>query len=144
MTSRKVLDSVLFIDDDELELKLHQRVCERTGLVRNCETLLDVEEAMDRLMARPMQPHDVIFIDFNMPKMTGVEFLKLLEERDGRKFSKANFVMLTSSMDEAVREDASNCNLVTDFIHKPLSEETLFAIAQRFGRPEARPVEPAE
>ncbi|CAN5646885.1 hypothetical protein BH10BAC5_BH10BAC5_22820 [soil metagenome] len=67
----------------------------------------------------------VLFLDINMPSMTGWEFLE-----EFRKFSKTvhkqfTIYMLSSSVDSSDKEKASSNIFVSGYISKPLRQETL-------------------
>jgi CheY-like chemotaxis protein len=67
----------------------------------------------------------VLFLDINMPSMTGWEFLDqyaTLGEHVHRNFT---IYMLTSSIDTRDKEKAANSPFVAGFLSKPLSVEKL-------------------
>lgn len=77
--------SILFIEDDQIEtLKFQQIVKEINGkhqvaIAENGEVALDV-------LAQTAKLPSLILLDLNMPKMNGVEFLKILKSNASYKF----------------------------------------------------------
>lgn len=77
----------------------------------------DGQEALDMLADIPKQP-DVIFLDINMPRMDGHEFLKVNDER--KEKTSAIILMLTSSDQEKDRDRSMAYQSVRGYITKPL------------------------
>jgi CheY-like chemotaxis protein len=68
----------LLIDDDEIERLKFARVLDKNGYSHKVVEAKNGEEALDILVQKNQQP-DIIFLDLNMPKMNGIEFLKHLK-----------------------------------------------------------------
>ena len=60
---------------------------------------------------------DLILLDFDMPEMTGYEFLKQLRSKE--KFANLHVIMLTSMSDRDTIRDLSTFN-VSDYLLKPV------------------------
>ncbi len=133
MRSDKALSSVLIIDDDEIEVMLYSRLCKRSDVVGRIDAIHDPEAALEHLLSLPKVEYDLIFVDYNMPCLDGIELLQMLQEKSDHPVSKANIVMLTSSICPADEAAARGCSLLSDFITKPLTEDMLFKLAQRYG-----------
>jgi len=71
---------------------------------------------------------DLIISDQNMPRMTGLEFLKKIKEQE--QFKKIPFVIATSSTDKSLILEALNLG-ASDFITKPFEEELLLKKLER-------------
>lgn len=133
MTLSKTLGSVLFVDDDEIETALFQRVCRRSPVVRCSKVINDPAEAFNHLVTCDELAYDVIFVDLNMPNINGIELLRMLEAEAAHKFSRANVIMLTSSMEEEDKRAARECGILSAFINKPLTEAQLLQLAKHYG-----------
>ncbi len=71
---RDRLSKVLLVDDDERFLNLYKRFLVSTN--HEVETAFNGEEALDKLTSfRP----EIIFLDYVMPEMNGLEFLLRLQ-----------------------------------------------------------------
>ena len=67
----------------------------------------------------------VLFLDINMPEMTGWAFLDKFKELDSRVRNQFTIFILSSSIDHRDREKAGFNPLVSGFIEKPLSSGRL-------------------
>jgi DNA-binding LytR/AlgR family response regulator len=68
--------NVLIVDDEPLALDILENFVERIPdlhLVRRCENALEAKEALEE------HDIDLMFLDIQMPQMTGIDFLKTLE-----------------------------------------------------------------
>lgn len=74
---------ILLIEDDEIERMKFVRVCAGNGF----HTVIEAnngEKAIEILQKRDL-PHFIV-LDLNMPKMNGIEFLKMLKSKETLKF----------------------------------------------------------
>jgi len=76
-------------------------------------------EGLDRLAANPV---DLIITDWNMPEMTGIEFIRSL--RGNAKLSQVPVLMITSN---AARDDIVEAlrSGVTNYVVKPFTSDTM-------------------
>ena len=120
------LKNIWFIDDDDINNMLSERLIDKHFPAADCKTFLDAEEALEEIQKNETLKPDAIFLDINMPRMNGWEFLEELEKLQ----LPVNVYMLTSSIDPRDQEKAHSYNLVKDFISKPLREERLRMIVE--------------
>ena len=74
------MKAVILIDDDPDELELmEQAIRDYYGPV-NCSAYSDPEEALKAILSNTDTPPDVVFIDINMPKLTGDMCLQVLRK----------------------------------------------------------------
>lgn len=66
-----------------------------------------------------------LFLDINMPTITGWEFLEKFQEFTDSVKNQFNIYMLSSSIDPSDIQRAKLNPLVIDFIEKPLSKAIL-------------------
>lgn len=124
------IETLLLIDDNELDQMLYKRIIERSGLVDQTLSFYYAEEALAFLERDRDFRVDVILLDINMPRMDGFEFLQAATERLGENFAKAVVVMLTTSLDPKDVERANSFSAVKDFLNKPLTAEHLKQISR--------------
>ncbi len=115
------IDTVMLVDDEEIDQKTYQRVLKRSGLVGEVLVFTYATDALEYLKSNPEQTVDVIFLDINMPRMNGFEFLEAATEELGEAFARMVIVMLTTSIDPKDRKRAADNPLVRDFLDKPLT-----------------------
>lgn len=116
---------MIFVDDDELDNRVHARVLERSGWTPNVDQFLDASAAMEAICSLESVENTIVFVDINMPRMTGFEFVEAVHERLGDHADQIRFVMLSTSQDGRDREAARVVDLIDDFLLKPLTVEAL-------------------
>ncbi len=121
---------LLLIDDADIEQKLYRRMLERSQMVEEVESFFYADEALEYLKSNRSAEIDVIFLDINMPRMNGFEFLEAAIDELGDAFTQVVIVMLTTSLDPADRKRAEKFSVVRDFINKPLTVDHVKRAAQ--------------
>lgn len=116
----------MLIDDNKIDNFFHERVIKKYKAARSIILMESGQEALDHLTATDgREQPDVIFLDINMPGMTGWEFIdnyKLL----GDKVSDAMIVvMLTTSENPDDKARAQTQGILANFRSKPLTKEML-------------------
>ena len=111
--------NVLLIDDDEEDAEIFSAAAkEASGTVR-CIVFHDATEALAKLESKELDP-DVIFLDLNMPIMSGQRFLQEIKARSALKRIPV-IIFSTSSQPSTIQQTRELG--AADFITKP----------QRFG-----------
>ena len=135
----KKLNCVLLIDDDEPTNFLSQMILEEAGYVNEIQVAISGEAALQYLNKvddhgkDPKYPRpDLILLDINMPAMNGWEFLEEYNNMNNRHKESIVIIMLTTSLNPDDRLRAENIASVSGFEHKPLTEEMLEAIIEKY------------
>ncbi|MEM6826175.1 MAG: response regulator [Pseudomonadota bacterium] len=128
MTRR--LENVMVIDDEEVDQMLYRRILTRSGLVENIIPFLYADEALDYLRNGERPAIDVIFLDINIPRMNGFEFLDAAMNEIGPCFADAVVVMITTSLNPRDEERAAQYDVVKKFINKPLTIDHVNGVAE--------------
>ncbi|MEM7207784.1 MAG: response regulator [Pseudomonadota bacterium] len=119
----------MLIDDESVDQMLYQRVMKHSGVVGDVFTFNYADEALVFLKSEACPAIDVIFLDINMPRMNGFEFLEAAYEALGGNFARAVIIMLTTSLDSQDQDRVSQYSVVKDCIDKPLTAEHINNIA---------------
>jgi CheY-like chemotaxis protein len=123
MMSGKKLNSVLLIDDDEPTTFMYQMVLEESGCTDHVEIAHGGDDALNFFRNENVNEKypDLIFLDINMPRMDGWEFLQQLRELNAEKKKKAVIIMLSTSLNPDDELRAKYIDEVSAFKHKPLT-----------------------
>lgn len=107
---------VLLIEDDTIEVMKLKRAIASLDLDHELIEAKNGEEALEILNTHRPLP-DILFLDLNMPKINGIEFLKLLKKDEILRFLPT--IMLTTSSN---RKDILACYDIgiAGYIIKPL------------------------
>lgn len=73
---------VLLVEDDSVDVMTVQRAFKELNMSNQLVSAGDGEQALDYLRDRGMARPCVILLDLNMPKMSGMEFLRIVKADD--------------------------------------------------------------
>ncbi|MEO9474888.1 MAG: response regulator [Cyclobacteriaceae bacterium] len=119
------LNCVLLVDDDQDCNFLHKRTIEKVGCTDNVEVVLDGEQALKYLKNPENQRPDLIFLDVNMPKINGWDFLEEYAKIDESLRGDVVIVMLTTSLNPDDFKRAKSNEFVNGFVNKYLEPDAL-------------------
>jgi len=112
-------NTILLVEDDELDIISVQRTLKKLDTDYELLTAYNGKEALTMLQAAgPDLLPDVILLDLNMPKMNGIEFLKIIRNDSKLKDIKV-FIMTTSA--EPVDRTTTEQLGISGYIIKPLN-----------------------
>jgi len=120
------MKTCLVVDDSKVIRKVARHILE--ALHFNVEEAVDGREALDRCNAGDMP--DVILLDWNMPVMSGMEFLRSLGASDFPNRPKV--VFCTTENDVAHIRAAIDAG-ADEYMMKPFDRETLESKLQLVG-----------
>jgi len=118
----------LLVDDDDIFNMLHGEVLKRLIPGVRMDVFKSGQELIEYLQQSPDEQIDLIFLDIRMPVMDGFEVLALMTQMDPERFSNTKIYVLSSTLDDRDLARARETALVTDFIGKPMSFETMRSI----------------
>ncbi|MEP5731934.1 MAG: response regulator [Sulfitobacter sp.] len=125
----KPIKLAILIDDEEIDQRQYNRILKKSGMVGEVLTFTYADDALEYLKSHPGLCVDVIFLDINMPRMNGFEFLEAATAEFGDTFAKIVVAMLTTSLNPDDRARAEGFDVVRDFINKPLTVEHVVSIS---------------
>src|SRR3970282_2560523 len=118
MTHRLV--NILLVEDDEIDVMNVKRAFSKNNIKNPLFVAGNGVEALEMLKSVIIPLPRIIILDINMPKMNGIEFLKVL--REDEKLKNISVFGMTTSNEDSDKIDAYNLN-VAGYIQKPLSFE---------------------
>lgn len=118
----KKLKQVMLIDDDEVDNLYHKRILTKSGRVENIVVFDYAQNALEYLRDNNGET-SVIFLDINMPRMNGFEFLQSYAELPPQCKATAVVTMLTTSADPQDFAKAKELDPAVIFHEKPLTVE---------------------
>lgn len=116
---------VMLIDDEKMDQMMYKRILSRSGYVDQVRSFPTAMDALDYLRNPDSPRPDLIFLDINMPRMNGFQFLDAAIEEFGTDFTTAIVIMLTTSLDPDDKKRAEKYDVVKEFVNKPLNAAVL-------------------
>jgi two-component SAPR family response regulator len=117
---------IWLIDDDALVNKMNSITISRTIVDSEIQIFDRAQKALDVLSCSDIRP-DLIFLDINMPEMTGFDFLDWVTAHN----LDLNIIMLSSSIDTHDRSKALEHKAVSDYMKKPLLKKKLLELFEK-------------
>ncbi|MGW8124129.1 response regulator [Roseivirga echinicomitans] len=130
---KKKLNTILLIDDNPADNLYHRIIIESENVTEHVQVVEDGIEAMAYLMANINENHaqpDLIFLDINMPKMNGWEFLAEYNKLELNERGRSVIVMLSTSDAIEDKLKAKQYKFIQDYSSKPLSSKMLHEVIQ--------------
>lgn len=131
----KKLDTILLIDDDPATNFLHKYVLEKESCAENIISFQNAEEAIEyikKTIEKGFHFPELIFLDINMPRMNGWEFIEAYNKISKQNKISKIVVMLTTSLDTRDREKAESIKEINEFLSKPLTPEKIHQVLESF------------
>ena len=128
-------ESILIIDDDQINTFVFSKVISVTGVAEKTESATCGRSGLgflkERIAAGENLP-EIIFLDINMPVMDGWEFLEEYKKFPMEIKERISLYMLSSSVSHQDISRAKAFKEVIDYIPKPLTKDVLFQIHNCF------------
>ncbi|MCD6308061.1 MAG: response regulator [Candidatus Latescibacteria bacterium] len=110
------MQPIMLVEDDQVDAMTIRRALKEINVTNPIIHCRNGEEALEQLEADG-DPPCIILLDLNMPKMNGIEFLKVVKERGDLKMIPV--VVLTTSGEERDRVE-SFAYSVAGYMLKPV------------------------
>lgn len=122
-----VYKNILQIDDDSDDCEFFMEALEAVSSA-NYTAIYNPVEALHKLIEKEIEP-DLIFLDLNMPAMSGLEFLTEIKKQHRLKEIPV-IIFSTSELDDIIREALEYG--AQDFISKPNNFNDLKKILSKY------------
>ena len=127
------MKKVLLIDDDPIANAINKKIIEKKYSCR-VTAFTDAVDALVQLKAWSVYETTafpvVIFVDINMPRMNGWQFLDEFQKLPPALLQPCTVFLLTSSTDADDMQKSRTYHCVQDFISKPLTNDKLEPLSQ--------------
>lgn len=121
---------ILIVDDSAMDKKLLSNMLKKIGIECDIIVASDGEEGF-QLLSKHYQDVGLILLDWQMPKMDGIEFMKGIVNVP--EVANIPIVMVTASSSEDNRVFAKKINpKLAGYIVKPYNKETLLKVVGPF------------
>ena len=124
-------DVVYVVDDSELVCFTHHKLIEKVYGKSVIKKFLEPEEALSALMEDLGQNLNILlFLDIQMPSMTGPEMIRKLENCHLLAHSKLSVVLVSSGIEDFSNLNIKDSHMIKGKIQKPLTNEKLEKFAK--------------
>ena len=126
-------NSVLLVDDSEIDELVNRRLIELTRFASNVVITNSGEEALHYLReeCRPSSAPDLIFLDMYLPMMSGYEFIEEFKTLPSFITTKSKIIILSVFQKKEKLQRAFENSFVAGQLEKPLTQEALKKLAEQ-------------
>ncbi len=120
-------EPILLVEDDKVDVMSVQRAFKAIHVANRIEVVSNGEEALSYLRNSANQRPCIILLDLNMPKMNGIEFLKV--KKQDEMMRNIPTVVLTTSREEQDKVNSFNLG-VAGYMIKPVEDRKFVEVAK--------------
>jgi len=128
---------ILLVEDNPEDIELSIRALKKGGITSNIFVVNEGEDALDFIYCRnkfhhrkPEQTPKIILLDLKLPRISGIEVLRVIKEDQKKKMIPV--IVLTSSSEE---KDMMECYKlgVNSYIQKPIDFDKFISAINQIG-----------
>jgi CheY-like chemotaxis protein len=108
---------ILVVEDDRVDAMTVKRSLKELNITNHVEIAGNGEEALAYLRNPQREKPCIILLDLNMPRMSGIEFLRIIKQNEAFKWIPV--VILTTSRDDQDKIESFNLG-VAGYMIKPV------------------------
>lgn len=120
--------SILLIEDSHIDIELFKEAFKEAAIECQLEVINYGEEALTKLRAGQLRPA-LIFLDLNLPRMSGLDVLKALKSDPQTKAIPVIILTNSRSENDILMAYSNYCSA---YVRKPLRYEHLVAAVIKF------------
>lgn len=135
----KKINCILLVDDNTADNVYHKIIITEADVCNYIQMVTSGREALDYLIkaAEPNQSEsfpkpNIIYLDINMPRMNGFEFLEHYQKLDVKFKSEIKIIVLSTSMNPDDQKKSIAIKEVSEFQNKPLTVEMVHATIEKY------------
>ena len=113
---------ILLVEDNEVDAMGVKRAIKELKITNSLEHVLNGEEALDHLRNPEKVEPCIILLDLNMPRINGLEFLKIV--KDDQFLKSIPVVIMTTSREEQDRLESFS-HSIAGYMQKPVDYKCL-------------------
>lgn len=125
---KNLFKCIMLIDDDDDDNFFHELTIIDNKFAEKVIVQNSASKALEYLKLKTEPSSELIFLDINMPRMSGWEFLEEYSKLEKEVQRKAIIIMLSTSTNYKDIEKAKAWDIVLDYIVKPLTQEKFLTI----------------
>lgn len=120
----------IVVDDDDFNNAICKQILKSVYGNVQIDTFSDPEEGLEFIKKEFKEggKSAVLFLDINMPVLSGWEFLDRYELFSNEIRDQITIVILSSSVDERDKDKAAERKYIKGFLSKPLNPEKLLSV----------------
>jgi len=120
---------IILVDDDPIVILLQKKLMEKVGMIDEVETFNSGEEALDFLNKMKADTEYLMFLDINMPGLSGWQVLnELIESKlDGN----ISVIIINTSIEQSEMEKSKQYDQIIDFWIKPFNLNSFTKLKER-------------
>jgi CheY-like chemotaxis protein len=118
---------ILLVEDDQVDAMTVKRALKSIKVTNRLDIVSDGEQALAFLKNPDKDTPGIILLDLNMPRMNGIEFLKIAKKDETMK--KIPVIVLTTSKDDQDKIDSFNFG-VAGYMVKPVDYQKFVEVVK--------------
>ncbi|GAB3021133.1 response regulator [uncultured Cyclobacterium sp.] len=122
---------IVLVDDDPIVILLQKKLMQKAGISHQIISFNNGEEALSFLTDKGNENKYLMFLDINMPGLSGWEVLDEFEKNN--KGLELKVIIITSSIEDADRLKAKTYDRIVDFWVKPFSLQDFVNLKVNYG-----------
>jgi len=135
----KKINCILLVDDNPADNYYNRFIINELDVCNHIQIAVNGLEALEYLRKTADQHQtgsfpkpDIIFLDINMPRMSGFEFLEEYKKLDQELKSTIIIAMLVTSSNPDDRVKALQIREVKEYLYKPLTSEAIYKLLDNY------------